>query len=233
MPLNVHTIVGCDGKPNDPACNRCPANTRVEFLYPSVSSPEARLRNLTRLQDKKPGNFRIDALGDVFASHISDSEAYMIIKHCHAMPRHKFTFATRFPERLVKNQAIMRKLTSCDHIHVGVRISVAADIDRAELFFSKFLPVRYVAYDPVMEDLRHIPVDGAHYAIISAHDGVSGKPFPEIGILDLVRSLESRGVRPFVRNIGNQGVNPIQSTVDPGGYNNKFWINKLQEYTLP
>lgn len=231
-PLNVHTLVGCNGTPNDPACLRCPVNTRIEFLYPDIHNPEVRVRMLTRLQDKKPGSFRLDALGDLFAPHVTDKEAYAIIRLCHSMLRHKFMFATRYPERIVSNPAIMRKLTSCDNIHVGIRISTAQDAHRVSTLYSKFLPVTFLSFDPVMEDLRSIIVGRPHYAIIAAHDGAKGDPYPQIGLLDLIRSLEKKGVKPYVRNIGNQYLDSSKTAIDPGGFNSAFWIRELQQYAL-
>ena len=97
--------------------------------------------------------------------------------------------------------------------------------------------VRFVSFEPLLEDLGSVNLDGVHWAIIGGETGLSARPMATEWVRSLLDQCRRAGVAPWVKQLGRCptfGEQPLvlrdkEGHRDSKGADPAAWPSKLHE----
>jgi protein gp37 len=125
-------------------------------------------------------------------------------------PHHVHQVLTKRPERMVRYLAQRYPGGVPAQIWCGVSCGTRKDgLPRLDLLRQVNAAVRFVSFEPLLEDLGRVNLDGIHWALIggeSSQRGHRANPCDLSWIRSLLAQCERAGVKPFVKQLGDHAV---------------------------
>lgn len=88
------------------------------------------------------------------------------------------------------------------NVHLGVSVEDRARIPRIDVLRTIPAAVRFVSFEPLIEDVGDVDLTGIGWGIIGGESGHSARTFDVDWGRSLVRQLRAAGARPFVKQLG-------------------------------
>jgi protein gp37 len=135
---------------------------------------------------KKPRRVFVNSMGDTFHESVPDAWLDEIFDVMEACPQHQFQVLTKRPDRM-RDYARHRGFLM-PHIWVGTSIGRRRSLAKLESLRETPATVRFVSFEPLLEDLGAIDLTGIDWAIVGAESGRRARPMA----LDWVRNIRDQ-----------------------------------------
>ena len=183
--MNLNSPIGwCDAtwNPITGCLNNCPycyarklAEGRLKgrFGYENGFKPTLHADRLSQPHKlKKPSKIFVCSMGELFGNWIPQHWFHAVWEVIKANPQHTFQLLTKCPQYI-------GAFFECENIEkvpanvwVGVSVTCKADLWRIDLL-RKYVKggIRFVSFEPLMEDIRNPDLTGIDWVIIGAETG--------------------------------------------------------------
>ena len=127
-------------------------------------------------------------------------EAWEIVRWT---PRHTYQILTKRPERIMANLPTGWS-EGFQHVWLGVSIENKDTLHRLDTLRAIPAAIRFVSFEPLLEDLGKIDLRGIHWAIWGGESGPKARMLSINWILDGMEQARFHGTKNFVKQLGRE-----------------------------
>lgn len=179
----------------------------------NVTLKRHKLAEPTRLKD--PSRIFVDSMSDLFHEQIPDDYLREVFGIMSACPQHTFQILTKRPARAAAWPGPWPPNvwmgTSIENAHCLSRLSVLRDCPAA---------VRFVSFEPLLQDVGTLDLTGYSWAIVGGESGPKFRPMPHYLARDIRDVCLDRGVAFFFKQSAAYRTE-VGTSLHHG--NGKFW----------
>lgn len=215
-------IIGCS-KVSE-GCKNCYAekmsarlssmNNKIGDAYKEVIINKKFIGQLLFISDRakqpyfweKPRMVFVNSMSDFFHDTIIFQISKSLIKIMEDNPRHIFQILTKRPEHALKFFEWYKKPLP-DNIWLGVSIEMKKYLHRIELL--RLLPakVKFISFEPLLEDIGEIDLSGIDWVIVGGESGHNRRPFNPDWARNILQQCKDQNIAFFMKQWDK--VNPI------------------------
>jgi protein gp37 len=168
------------------------------------------------LRWKRPRRIFVNSTSDLFHPSVKPEWIDRIVEVMAACPQHTFLVLTKRPENIdtllygVTSEHPLRELGGGDYLPnlwLGVSVEDRASLSRIDRLRQQVAALRFVSFEPLLEDLGEVNLAGIGWAIIGG-EGFGARPCHIQWIRSLVRQCRAAGTWVFVKQMGATPVIP-------------------------
>lgn len=189
-----------------PGCDQCYAEVMVNRLQKAevhgygmgFSITVHRPRMSQPLTRQQPTVYFVSTLGDLFHPEVPDEILEEVLTVMERAPDHKFHVLTKRSERL---PGYFETRHCPANLRIGVSVEDRAHLNRIEHLRQVNAPVRFVYFEPLLEDMGSVNLNGIDWVVIGGEAGVGARamhPNWGRGIINQARRL---GLPAHMRHI--------------------------------
>jgi protein gp37 len=195
------------------------AGTRVEHYLDEKALT-------TPLRWKKPRKIFVCSMSDLFGAWATDRQIDQIFAVMAACPQHTFQILTKRSERmqwwLQTNRVVGGRyiweaqdrlgigrvkpgtggIWPLANVWCGVSVESQRHLERIDDLKDTLAAVRFVSFEPLLEDLGALILDGIHWAIVGGESGPGARPFNIQWARRVLEDCARAGVPCFVKQLG-------------------------------
>jgi protein gp37 len=196
---------------------------RVELVPKALDFP---------LRLKKPSRIFVNSMSDLFHEALDDEDIDAVFLVMAKAERHTFQILTKRPARMRRymrrpfrffnpsgcgcychddgDTNIEGGCVRCEREHLwplpnvwaGTSVENRATLSRIDDLRETPAAIRFVSFEPLLEDLGQVDLRGIHHAILGGESGPGARPCNVEWIRSLLRQCRAAGVAPFVKQLG-------------------------------
>jgi len=151
---------------------------------------------------KKPMHIFVNSMSDLFHKDVPleyIQNVFEVMNHC---DHHIFQVLTKRAARL---QSVADKVTWTDNIWLGVTVENETCKNRIDDLRSIPAKVKFISFEPLLEDVGQLDLSGIDWAIIGGESGWKARPMQEEWVLNIKKQCDEQGVLFYFKQWG--GVN--------------------------
>jgi protein gp37 len=179
------------------------------------------------LRWKKPKRIFVNSLSDLFHADVPDSFIDRVFAVMALTPQHTYQLLTKRPDRMlaylgVDRFELVERIESqlwemhtedttnavgrwpLPNVWLGVSVENQDFLKRIDLLKDTPAAVRFVSFEPLLEDLGAVILDGIDWGIIGFESGAGARRGMVDWVLSLLRQCRAQGVTPFVKQLGHE-----------------------------
>lgn len=120
---------------------------------------------------KKPSRIFVNSMSDVFHRQIPDDYIAQIFEVMARNPQHVFQVLTKRPERAAEWPGPWT-----DNIWMGTSVEDQRALQRIDHLRTCGAKTRFISFEPLIEDLGDLSLDGIHWGIVGGESGPGYRP---------------------------------------------------------
>lgn len=169
---------------------------------------------INRLQEplkwKKPKRVFVNSMSDLFHDEMPLNYLKSIFDVMHKTPQHTYQILTKRQEKL---NILSSELLWTNNIWLGVSIENVKTFNRIEVLKKVPAKVKFVSFEPLLEDVSSIDLSGIDWIIVGGESGRKARPIEKDWVLNLKNIAEKLNIPFFFKQWGNKQYNP--DSADP------------------
>lgn len=201
-------VTGCEKI--SPGCKHCYAERMAGRLQAMGQKNYARGFEVTLqphmlerpLSWKKPQNIFVNSMSDLFHRDVPLSYIRQVFDVMKRASWHRFQVLTKRAERL---EELRRRLDFPPNVWIGVSVESRRFLYRIVCLRQVPAAVRFVSFEPLIEDLGELELEGIHWAIVGCESGPGARPFK----LSWARSIRDQCIEAEVALFFKQAPDPM------------------------
>ena len=165
--------------------------TRANESINMVLHPE-RLNKPKKI--KKPSRIFVNSMSDLFHRGIPDDYIAQVFEVMNECPQHVFQVLTKRPERVEHWDGPWTK-----NIWMGTSIEDVRSLERLEPLRSSKARIKFISFEPLVEDLGEFSLEGVDWAIVGGESGPGYRKMSHAWARNIQRVCERDGVAFFFK----------------------------------
>ena len=115
-------------------------------------------------------------------------------------PQHHYQILTKRPQRMA---AVLQEIapTPLKNVWLGTSVESAKVVDRIDHLREVPASVRFISFQPLIEDVGQLDLSGIHWAIVGGESGPHARPMTRNGLTTFWTSVSKQAL-PFSSNSG-------------------------------
>lgn len=167
---------------HDPSCINCYSQalniwrgTGFKFDVPNLAKVDIILdeKELDKLRRLKAGKVFVCDMTDLFGHWVPDSYLDAVFDALESNPRITPQILTKRTKRMQEYLSLRWGATPPVHIWIGTSVGVVQALPRIDLLRLTPAAVRFISFEPLIENLGIIDLRGIHWAIVGGESGHS------------------------------------------------------------
>lgn len=151
------------------------------------------------LKWKKPKNIFVNSMSDLFHYEVSTIFILKIFEVMNNAYWHKFQILTKRSERLLET---IYTLPWKDHVWMGVTVEDIGNLDRINSLRMCRAKNKFISFEPLLEDLGEINLDGIDWVIVGGETGPGARPMETEWVLKILQQCKKQNVPFFFKHWG-------------------------------
>lgn len=200
---------GCT--PISSGCMNCYAQRMAEGLkrrgtakYANGFTPTIHMDDLEEPKHwRKPRKVFVCSMGDLFHEQIPTSFIHQVIETIENCPQHTFLLLTKRADRLA---SIARPGVLPANAWAGVSVENRATLWRLDRLRYAFATLRFVSFEPLLEDVSMVDLTGIHWVIAGGETGIGARLLERKVVEDLLAQTKSQGLPFFFKQWSEPGL---------------------------
>jgi len=213
-----NSVTGCSKC--SPGCQHCYAEAMAKRFwgnrkFTDIQCHEDRLDKPRHW--RKPRRIFVCSMSDLFHPNVP----FWFIDKVHGTifsnPFHTYQILTkriRTAARYYRGNPT-RRLTQCSYIHLGVSISTANEMWKVAELARIPAAVRWISFEPLLEDVGVIPLKGIHWVVVGGESGPKARPMHPNWPRNIRDQCVAAGVPFFFKQWGEWA--PFEDCIDNYG----------------
>jgi len=149
---------------------------------------------------KKPSKIFVGSMSDI--AFWKDEWLMKLVSKIKSYPQHTFQLLTKFPKVYQKLDKIMP-----DNVWFGVTITKESEVGKMRILneYSGKSRIKYVSFEPLIEDLGFINISYVDWVIIGTMSGKKRKPTNNDLVTQIVNICKKKNVPVFIKQLEING----------------------------
>lgn len=198
-------VTGCTKV--SPGCKHCYAERMAKRLE-AMGQPNYKNGFKLTLQEqalelplgwKKPQMIFVNSMSDLFHQKVPEEFIQQVFDVMRRASWHTFQVLTKRSDRMEK---LGNKLDWPSNVWMGVSVETPAYLYRLDHLRRTPACVRFVSFEPLLNSLGGINLDGIHWAIVGGESGPGARPMEELWAVEIRDQCVSAGVPFFFKQWG-------------------------------
>ncbi len=208
----------------------CPITEMRARTFTDVQTHADRL--LEPLSWRKPARVFVNSMSDLFHEDVPDDFIDKVFAVMALAGNHTFQVLTKRPERMRAYMQSRERSAefwkrACPegwtftwegiqllpfplpNVWLGCSVENQHFLERIDVLKDVPAAVRFVSFEPLLEDLGALILDGIHWCIVGGESGPQARPFELDWARRIVRECKAAGVPAFVKQLGTNPVGEI------------------------
>ncbi len=181
------------------------------------------------LRWKKPRRVFVNSMSDLFHESLSTESILRVFEVMAYAKRHTFQVLTKRPERMnyllhypddgkfhgdsaEHHRLLMTQPLS--NVWLGVSVENQESLSRIDVLRNVPAALRFVSFEPLLQDLGTINLEGIRWAIIGGESGPGARPFNVQWARDVIAQCEAAGVKCFIKQLGAKPSSSIPCNIE-------------------
>ena len=158
---------------------------------------------------KKPRKIFVNSMSDLFHQK---SKMEFVGKCFHVMMQanwHTYQVLTKRPTKMAEFSVLFNKYFGHDipqHIWMGTSVENRDNVRRIDELRKVKCNIRFISFEPLIESVGEINLDGIDWAIIGGESGYGFRPVKKEWIMEIIRQCKKQKVSVFFKQWG--GIRP-------------------------
>jgi len=115
-----------------------------------------------------PRTIFVNSMSDLFHEDVPFKFIEDVVQTMRSTPQHRYQVLTKRADRLLE---VSQRIQWPDNVWIGVSVESRAVTCRVEALRQVKSAVRFVSFEPLLEDLRDLNLDGVDWAIVGGESG--------------------------------------------------------------
>jgi len=151
------------------------------------------------LKWKKPQTIFVNSMSDLLHQSVPDEFVFRVVDVMREAWWHRFQVLTKRASRL---ESIGQAIDWPQNVWMGVSVESRAYLHRIDHLRRTPAKVRFVSFEPLLEDLGRIDLDGVHWAIVGGESGPKARPMAESWVTEIRDQCAAAEVPFFFKQWG-------------------------------
>jgi len=185
----INVVVGCT--PITTGCKNCYAKRMFKRLQAmklqkydcSWGDVHLDMHGWESKMIKKPTMYFVNSMSDTFHEKLPFSDIEKIIAAITTYPQHTFQILTKRASRMA---AFFKNRIVPENLWLGVTVENKFGIPRMDYLRKiKTSSVRFISFEPLLEDVSDLHWEGIHWAIVGGESGPKARPIKKEWIVNI------------------------------------------------
>ena len=168
---------------------RANAKHNVQLKYNKLKAPYSL---------KKPSRVFVNSMSDLFHPNVPDSFIGQVFEVMNDLPQHIFQILTKRPRRATDFAGPWQS-----NIWQGTSIESRSTLYRLDRLRDCPAKIRFVSFEPLLEDLGKLDLDGFHWVIAGGESGVGHRPMDHAWARSIRDQCVEKGIPFFFKQSAN------------------------------
>ena len=192
-------IVGCTGT-KCAVAKECYARRTAKRFRQRCSDcyefkPHLHPKRLGQTNTRKPRGIFVCSMGDLFDTNLVTADKYKVLREIIINYWNRYYLLTKQPQNL----GMWRDYFDLRLCWIGVTVNRRSDLWRIDELRKNQSKVRFISFEPLMEDLGEVNLEGINWIIIGAQTKPEVQP-PELAVSHLAIQAEKLEIPVFCKN---------------------------------
>lgn len=153
------------------------------------------------LRWRKPCRVFVNSMSDLFHESVPNEFITQIWDRMEETPQHTYQILTKRAERMAQyTRQVCGRWPK--NVWMGVSVENRGHVNRIAHLQEIDAAVRFVSFEPLLEDPGPVCLDGIHWAILGGESGPRARSCNLEDIRVMLSRCRSYGVAPFVKQVG-------------------------------
>ncbi len=148
---------------------------------------------------KKPQMIFVNSMSDLFHQKVPEDFIFRVFEVMRQASWHTFQILTKRSDRMEK---LGQRLDWPSNVWMGVSVETPMYLYRLDHLRRTPARVRFVSFEPLIESLGEVVLDGIHWAIVGGESGPNSRPMDEKWVVEIRNQCLSVGVPFFFKQWG-------------------------------
>ena len=148
---------------------------------------------------KKPQTIFVNSMSDIFHEDVQEAFIRRVFDTMAKAPWHIFQVLTKRAERL---DAVGRSLNWPANVWMGVSVEAKEYLYRIDHLRNVGARVRFISFEPLLEGLGKINLQGIHWAIVGGESGPRSRTMDKEWVVEIRDECKTAGVPFFFKQWG-------------------------------
>jgi protein gp37 len=150
---------------------------------------------------RKPRKVFVNSMSDLFQDGVSEEYIQKVWSVMERANWHVYQILTKRPDNM---RRVLQKLNlpRLPHVWLGTSVESAAYKTRIAELQATPASIRFVSFEPLLDDVGVVNLDGIHWAIVGGESGPKARPIEEKWVRRLQRTCKRQGVAFFFKQWG-------------------------------
>jgi protein gp37 len=154
---------------------------------------------------KKPRMVFVNSMSDLFHKDIPFAFVQRVFYTMRHAKQHSFQVLTKRPERMqtfLTQYLEMLAKYPLRNVWLGVSVESARYKSRINILRKVNAAIRFISFEPLLEDIGTIDLTGIHWVIIGGESGPGARPFNIDWARNIIRQCREQKVAVFMKQVG-------------------------------
>jgi len=139
------------------------------------------------------------SMGDLFHERVPSGFIQRVFDVMKSCQQHRFQVLTKRSKRL---RQLAPTLPWPENVWMGVTVEDALNRDRVADLQAVPAKVRFLSCEPLLEDIRRLPLDGIDWVIVGGESGPGARPMRKEWVLSIKRQCDKASVAFYFKQWG-------------------------------
>ncbi|MBN1423038.1 phage Gp37/Gp68 family protein [Candidatus Fermentibacteria bacterium] len=148
---------------------------------------------------KRPQTVSVNSMSDLFHEEVPDEFIRDVFAVMREASWHTFQVLTKRAERL---ESLGARLDWPQNVWMGVSVETRDYLPRLDCLRKALAHVRFVSFEPLLEDLGYVDLDGIDWVIVGGESGPAARPMLEEWVAHIRDQCRATGISFFFKQWG-------------------------------
>lgn len=174
------------------------------------------------LKNKKATKYFVNSMSDLFHEKMPYSYLDEIFEVIERTPQHIYQILTKRDKIMVE---YLTKRYIPTNVWMGVTVDVKRSRSRIENLKKIDSSIRFISFEPLLEDLGQLDLTSIHWAIVGGESGVHARPMHPEWAISIQQQCKEQQVAFFFKQWGTWGADGVKRNKKANGrlLDNKVW----------
>jgi protein gp37 len=150
-----------------------------------------------------PSRIFVESMSDFFLPEVPDGVRQQMIDVMRDTPQHRYLILTKRPSHA-------RRFAFPDNVWLGVSVENRSTLYRLDLLREAEASVKWVSFEPLLEDVGAVNLDGIDWVVVGGESGPHFRPMDHAWARNLRDQARAAGIAFYFKQ--SAGIRPEQGT---------------------
>lgn len=152
------------------------------------------------LKWRNPRLIFVNSMSDLFHKDVPEEFIFRVWGIMDRADWHTYQILTKRPERMLEVVSKIKKVLP--NVWLGTSVENRDVVDRIDILRKVPAKVRFISFEPLLDSVGKINLEGIHWAIVGGESGQNHRPIKKEWILEILKQCQEQNVAFFFKQWG-------------------------------